>query len=591
MSDWRAASEAEAQPCHFGTWMTFEKDRKRRRRQIGAFASCWWSRRGSFGPVLHLATRRTTDESVIEAQGSCVRRLNHSIRERDLVTAMSKPYSRRYFLGVALASSVLPILPGAARAALPLPKRLVAETRVLEVNGRPTKVFGLIGPDGRPGIRLGAGEPFRVDLVNKAGTRTLVHWHGQLPPWAQDGFPWPQTPPIANGTIQAYDYAPIPGTYWMHSHHDMQEQSLMTAPLIVHDVAGLREDRQEIVLMLHDFTFRTPDEVLAGLTGASAAAAQAMAQRVEDDPGRKGASNAPRPRTGRMAVDVPDMAVPRMAMSAPGGMQMDLNDVHYDAFLANDRTLADPEIVRVERGGRMRFRIVNGASSSQFWVDLGELVGRVVATDGHPVHQLAGSRFPIAMAQRLDILLDLPRAGAFPILARLEGTGRQTGIFLATAGARIPRIADSAQTAPPLDNSLETRLAAVEPLPRRPADIVRTIALGGGMKPYAWSMNGEYWPQVTPLMLRKGQRVEIDLVNRSMMAHPIHLHGHAFQVIAIDGRPIQGAVRDTVLVTPMGRVRVAFDADNPGRWPFHCHNLYHMVTGMLTEFRYQGIAT
>jgi FtsP/CotA-like multicopper oxidase with cupredoxin domain len=280
-----------------------------------------------------------------------------------------------------------------------------------------------------------------------------------------------------------------------------------------------------------------------------------------------------------------------MDMSRPGGMHMDLNDVQYDAFLANDRTLADPEVVHVEHGGRIRLRVINGASSSQFWIDLGELVGRVVATDGQPVHPAAGSRFPIAMAQRLDIQINLPEAGAFPILARLEGDGRQTGIVLATRGARIERMADNAQPAPPVDNSLEARLTAVEPLPARQADVVRTIALAGGMKPYAWSMNGEYWPQVTPLMLDKGQRVEIDLVNRSMMAHPMHLHGHAFQVIAIDGRPIQGALRDTVLVMPMGRVRIAFDADNPGRWPFHCHNLYHQATGMMTEFRYQGIAT
>jgi FtsP/CotA-like multicopper oxidase with cupredoxin domain len=470
---------------------------------------------------------------------------------------MSKPYSRRDFLGAALAAGLLPILPGAARAASPGSKRLVARTRVLEVNGRPARVFGLIGPDGRPGIRLAAGERFRVGLANEAGTRTIVHWHGQLPPWTQDGFPWPETPPIANGAVQSYDYAPIPGTYWMHSHYGLQEQSLMTAPFVVHDLAELREDRQEVILMLHDFTFRTPEEVLAGLTGTS---------------------------------DAPAMAMPGMAMSGPGGMRMDLNDVHYDAFLANDRTLTDPEIVRVERGGRIRLRIINGASSSQFWVDLGEIAGRVVATDGHAVHPVAGSSFPIAMAQRLDILIDLPRAGAFPILARLEGEGRQTGIVLATVGARVRRMANGAQVAPAVDNSLEARLAAVEPLPPRPADIVRTIALGGGMKPYAWSMNGEYWPQVTPLMLTKGQRVEIDLVNRTMMAHPIHLHGHAFQVIAVDGRPIQGAVRDTVLVTPMRRVRIAFDADNPGRWAFHCHNLYHMVTGMLMELRYQGIA-
>ena len=506
-------------------------------------------------------------------------------------SAMSKLYSRRDFLRAALASGVLPILPRFVRAASPVPKRLIAGTRVLEVNGRPAKVFGLTGPDGRPGIRLAPGERFRVDLVNQSGTRTLVHWHGQLPPWTQDGFPWPQTPPIANGLVQTYDYSPIPGTYWMHSHHGLQEQRLMAAPLIVHDDAELREDRQEVVVMLHDFTFRAPDEVLATLTGTSVDAARAMAQRAEETAGRKGATHAPEPRTAGMAADAPGLGMPTMDMSRPGGMQMDLNDVHYDAFLANDRTLADPEIVQVERGGRIRLRIINGATSSQFWIDLGELVGRVVATDGHRVQPVEGSRLPVAMGQRLDILIDLPRAGTFPILVRLEGTGRQTGIVLATPGAQIPRIADSAQAAEPVDNSLEARLTAADPLPPRPADIVRTITLRGGMKPYAWSMNGEYWPQVSPLMLRKGQRVEIDLVNHSMMAHPIHLHGHAFQVIAIDGRSIRGAVRDTVLVTPMmGRVRIAFDADNPGRWAFHCHNLYHMVTGMMTEFRYEEIA-
>jgi FtsP/CotA-like multicopper oxidase with cupredoxin domain len=504
---------------------------------------------------------------------------------------VSKPFSRRRFLHTALAASVVPNLPDAARGAAPAPKRLVAGTRVLEVNGRPAKVFGLTGPDGRPGIRLAAGERFRVDLANESGARTLVHWHGQLPPWTQDGFPWPQTPPIANGAVQAYDYAPIPGTYWMHSHHDMQEQSLMTAPLIVHSAAELHEDRQEVVLMLHDFTFRTPQEVLAGLTGTSVAAAQAIAQKTEEAPPNKADASTSKPHIAGMAARAPGMAMPGMTMSGPSGMQMhlDLNDVEYDAFLANDRTLADPEIVRVERSGRIRLRVINGASSSQFWLDLGDLAGRVVATDGHTVHPVAGSRFPLAMAQRLDILIDLPGTGAFPILARLEGGSRQTGIVLATADAPVSRIAESAEAAPPVDLSLEARLMAVEPPPPRSADIVQTIVLGGGMKPYAWSMNGEYWPQVSPLMLTKGQRVEIDLLNRTMMAHPIHLHGHVFQVIAIDGRPIQGAVRDTVLVMPMGRVRIAFDSDNPGRWALHCHNLYHMVTGMMTEFRYQGI--
>ncbi len=501
---------------------------------------------------------------------------------------MSTILSRRDFVGAALATSVLPVLTAAA-ATSPNLKRLVAGTRVLEVNGRPAKVFGLTGPDGRSGLSLAPGERFQVELANEAGTSTIVHWHGQLPPWRQDGFPWPQTPSIANGAVQAYDYAPIPGTYWMHSHHEMQEQNLMTAPLIVQDAASLREDRQDVVLMLHDFTFRTPEEVLAGLTGAP----------NDKDHGQTAKSPMSMSDMAHMSgmADMPGMTnmpgmadMPGMAMQGSGDMQMDLNDIRYDAFLANDRTLADPEVVRVERGSRVRLRVINGASSSQFWIDLGGLTGHVVATDGHSVHPVAGSRFPIAMAQRLDIVINLPNAGAFPILARLEGSREQTGIVLATAGAPIPRIAENGHDTPPVDNSLEARLSSVAPLPPRAADMIRTINLGGDMKPYAWALNDEYWPKITPLMLRKGQRVEIDLINHTMMTHPMHLHGHAFQVVAIDGRPIQGAVRDTVLVPMMGRVRIAFDADNPGRWAFHCHNLYHMMTGMMTEFRYQGIA-
>jgi len=273
----------------------------------------------------------------------------------------------------------------------------------------------------------------------------------------------------------------------------------------------------------------------------------------------------------------------------PGGMHMDLNDIHYDAFLANDRTLADPEIVRVERRGRVRLRIINGASASQFWIDLGVLTGHVVAVDGHPVHPVTGQRFPMAMAQRLDILLDLPGEGAFPILARLEGSSQRTGMILATPNAPVIRLAGQGQGTPPVDNSLEARLTAVEPLAPRSADLVKTVTLAGSMRPYTWSMDGDIWPHVAPLMLTKGQRVEIDLVNQSMMAHPIHLHGHVFQVIALDGRPLQGAMRDTVLVPINGRVRIAFDAVNPGRWAFHCHNLYHMQAGMMMELRYRGI--
>jgi FtsP/CotA-like multicopper oxidase with cupredoxin domain len=345
----------------------------------------------------------------------------------------------------------------------------------------------------------------------------------------------------------------------------------MAAPLIVHSAEDMRADRQEVVLMLHDFSFRAPEELLAGLTKSSG---------TQSAMPNSGMGNGMTMGSGSMA-----------AMNMGSGMATDLNDIDYDAFLANDRTLGDPEVIRTERGGRVRLRLVNGASATQFWVDLGALNGTLVAVDGHPVRPVRGSRFPLAMAQRLDVLIDLPPGnGAYPILAQVEGKRARTGIVLAASGAAVSRLAAEAEAnAPPIDYSLERRLEAVTPLAPRAPDVKHRVNLAGAMAPYAWSLNGKYWPNVTPLMVATGQRVAIEMLNHTMMPHPMHLHGHAFQVVAINAVPLAGAVRDTVLVAPMSSVTIAFDADNPGRWAFHCHNLYHMMTGMMTEVRYTAM--
>lgn len=495
------------------------------------------------------------------------------------VTEKRALLTRRQILasGVAIAGT-MPMMRAAAAPERGTDKlRLVAGTRVLSVNGKPASVFNLIGPNGKPGITLAPGERFHVDLTNQAGTSTIIHWHGQLPPWRQDGFPWPQTPPIPAGDTHSYDYAPIAGTYWMHSHHGMQEQRLMSAPLIVHRAEDMRADRQEVVLMLHDFSFKTPEELLAGLTksngGPSATAKSGM-----------GSMNM---ASGMGAMNTGSSMA---AMNMGSGMKMDLNDIDYDAFLANDRTLTDPDVIRTEPGGRVLLRLINGACSTEFWIDLGELTGTVIAADGHPVQPVRGSRLPLAMAQRLDVMIDLPGNGSYPIFAQVEGKRARTGIILAGSGASVSRLTTEArEIAPPVDLSLEHRLVAITPLAPRTPDVTHRVILAGGMSPYAWSMNGQFWPEITPLMISSGQRVAIDMVNHSMMAHPMHLHGHTFQVTALNGAPLAGAVRDTVLVPPMGTVAIAFDADNPGRWAFHCHNLYHMMTGMMTEVRYPGI--
>jgi FtsP/CotA-like multicopper oxidase with cupredoxin domain len=483
---------------------------------------------------------------------------------------MSTLSRRRFLASSAILAATAMVPPLRAGFAATAPIVLRAESRVIEVNGKPATVFGLRQPDGTVGLRLNAGGRFTVRLENASGEPTLIHWHGLLPPYGQDGVPDLPQPLLRDGAAHDYDFPlETPGTHWMHA-HTLQEQRLMAAPLIVADPAEAGRDEQEVTVLLHDFSFRAPEELLAGLTKGAASGMTHSAM-----PGMN------MPMNG-MQMD----AMP--GMSHDGMPNMDLNDIEYDAYLANDRTLDDPEVNRVEAGGIVRLRLINGATASAFWIDLGALDGEAVAVDGNAIVPVRGRMFPLAMGQRLDLRLTLPKSqGAWPILALREGAAQRTGFVLATKAGEIPFIAPLGdQATPALDLAFESGLRALRPLAAQTADRRHDLMLAGDMATYRWTINGSGWERHTPLPVQQGQRVEAMLMNHSMMAHPMHLHGHHFQVVAIDGKPLAGAVRDTVWVPPMSRVTVAFDALNPGEWAFHCHHLYHMAGGMMTSVRY-----
>jgi FtsP/CotA-like multicopper oxidase with cupredoxin domain len=311
----------------------------------------------------------------------------------------------------------------------------------------------------------------------------------------------------------------------MHSHVPVQEMQLLAAPLIVRNATDLAADRQEVVMLLHDFSFTPAEDVLGEIIGG---AGRDMAAMDHGTPTAEGA--------------MADMD--HSAMGGMTGMAMDLNDYNFDAYLANDRILNDPDVIRAEAGGRVHLRIINAAAATVFWIHTGAVQGRLVAVDGHDVLPVAGTRFGIAMAQRLDIEIDLPAgSGTFPILALREGAREQTGIVLATAGAEVPRIAGLAETAAPaFDTGLaqELSLRAANPLAARSASKSHMMMLGGSMQPYRWTIDGKTWGDHAPVTATSGERVEIMIHNMSMMGHPMHLHGSAFQVVGIGNQRFEG---------------------------------------------------
>jgi FtsP/CotA-like multicopper oxidase with cupredoxin domain len=490
---------------------------------------------------------------------------------------MMPTLSRRRFL-----ASTATAIAGAAAGVRTLGHALAAEaettvlrveSRVIEVGGKAAKAFSLRQPDGTWGLLTEAGRRFRVRLENLSDEPTLIHWHGLLSPYGQDGVPDLPQPLLPAGQSYDYDFPlDTPGTHWMHA-HTLQEQQLLAAPLIVADPAEAGLDEQPVVVLFHDFSFKSPEELLAGLRGAQATTG------MQGHGAMHGTSTMP----GHTMPNMPQM--PGMM----GGMAMDINDIDYDAYLANDRALDDPEVFRVERGGRVRLRLINGATATAFWIDLGPLDGEAIAVDGNPIAPVAGRRFPLGMGQRIDIRIALPaEEGAWPILALREGAAERAGFVLATKGGTIGGIGSRGDApTPPLDVVLEARLRAVTPLTEKPVDRRETVVLGGDMAAYLWTLDGRTWGDHRPLKVRAGERIEVTLANQSMMGHPMHLHGHHFQVVAIDGERLAGAVRDTVWVPPMRSLTVAFDTANPGQWAFHCHHLYHMATGMMTTVSYE----
>lgn len=500
--------------------------------------------------------------------------------------------SRRAFLATGAAALAVSNIPLRAGAAAPL--ELKATSRTLDIDGRTATVFGLAGP-GSQGLVLDPGQRFRVDLTNDLDVGTIIHWHGQIPPNAQDGVPDMPMPLLAPGETRSYDFEARPGTHWMHSHVPVQEMQLLAAPLIVRSQEDLAADRQEVVMFLHDFSFKTPEEVLAEISGGHGGAGDGGhaghggAQPMQGMPmgGMGTMQGMDHGAMGHGAMGgTPTGNMPGMAgMMGMGGM--DLNDYDWDAYLANDRTLSDPEVVPVERGGRIRLRIINAAAATVFWIDTGAAAARLVAVDGHAVQPLPGSRFGLAMGQRLDLELDLPNeAGAWPILALREGARERTGLILATQGAQVRRLDSVAEAeAPAFDTDLaqEARLVARSPLPERPVDRGQMLMLGGSMQPYVWTINGAVWGQHRPVIARSAERVVLSFHNMSMMGHPMHLHGHVFQVVGMNGRRVAGALRDTVYVPPMSMVDVALDAGEAARWMLHCHHMPHLASGMMTE--------
>ncbi len=399
-----------------------------------------------------------------------------------------------------------------------------------------------------PEIRVREGESLRIRVENHLSDQpTTIHWHGLLLPAGMDGVPDVSNVPIAPRRIYVYEYPILQsGTYWYHSHYKLQEQVGLAGPLIIEARDEPLQVDYDAVIMLGDWLYEDPNRVFESL-------------RKEGIGGKK-----------------PDAKAKKEGV--------DLGDINYNAFLLNGRGTQDPWTVAARPGERIRLRIINGGASTYFRVMLDGHPLEITHADGLAVQPVVVDYLLMGMAEVYDAVVSLSASGTYTLHAvAQDGSGQAIGVLHTpdvepTPNHNLPRFEGR-----PLRYA---DLRAVAPTTLPPGEARRfELALGGDMSRYVWTIGGQAYPDADPLIVRRGERVQVEMVNQTRMWHPMHLHGHFFRVL--QGAGELAPLKHTVSVAPGETVRMEFTADNPGRWFFHCHNLYHLDAGMARVFEYE----
>jgi FtsP/CotA-like multicopper oxidase with cupredoxin domain len=500
------------------------------------------------------------------------------------------------------------------------------------VQGRKGHGIAVNGSVPGPLVRLKEGQNVRLKVTNNLAEDTSIHWHGLLLPFHMDGVPGISFPGIKPGQTFVYDF-PIrqSGTYWYHSHSGLQEQQGHYGPLII-DPAGdepVAYDR-EFILLLSEFTPHHPHFIMDRL--------------------RKGEGYFNYQQTS-WSDEYPLTAEDRRMWAEMRMPATDIADVTGSTYtyLANGRGPKEGLEYLFTPGERVRLRIINGAAQTFFNLRIPGLSMTVIAADGQNVKPVEVDEFQIGTAETYDVIIE-PRAEAYTIIAEsMDRSGMALATLASRPGARAPippprkpplldmgdmgmnhgdggghsmdgmKMRDTLLLPPDVkvgpgidmvsmapvdklgDPGLGLRdvdhrvlnyrmLSALEPNrdTRTPSRLLE-LHLTGNMERYMWSFDGEMYSAVSdvPIRFAWNERVRVKLINNTMMAHPIHLHGMFFELV--NGEDLAHQPRkNIVIVQPGASAQFDLTANEPGDWAFHCHLLYHMHGGMMQTVTVMG---
>lgn len=498
------------------------------------------------------------------------------------------------------------------------------------IDGKPGHAVAVNGTVPGPLIRLKEGQHVQLSVTNALNEDSSIHWHGLLVPFQFDGVPGVSFPGIKPGETFVYDFkVRQSGTYWYHSHSGMQEQEGVYGPIVIEPATPdpVTYDREHVVV-LSDYSFMHPHVMMRKLK-AQAGYFNDQKQTVAGLLAGKDQSLKDRLEWSKMRMDPTDI------LDVTGSAYTFLINGHGPGD--NWTGLFKPgERVRlrfVNAGGMTIFNVripglamsvvsadgqnVQPVTVEEFQIAPAETYDVIVQPTEDKAFTLVAEAADRSGLARATLA---PRLGmSAPVLAlraRPLGAMKDMGMDMGSMGGghdmsgmsmdmRDPvnapptvKLGPGVQTIAPMPKDrlgeppqglgdvghkvlVYTDLMSLDANPdTRPPGRTVEIHLTGNMERFMWAFDGEaFGPLKKPIAFQRDERVRVVLVNDSMMAHPIHLHGHFFEVV--NGHDGRNPRKHTVNVAPGGRVAFDLTADEPGDWAFHCHLLMHMHAGMF----------
>ncbi|CDN41297.1 MULTISPECIES: multicopper oxidase family protein [Paenibacillus] len=455
-----------------------------------------------------------------------------------------------------------------------------------------------------PQIRVKQGDTIKVNLKNQLPEPVTIHWHGVPVPNAMDGIPGVTQNAVQPGQSFTYEFkADVPGTYWYHSHQDSVNQldRGLYGAFIVEPKEGTDVDRDYTLVL--DEWMSSGEMSGMNMSGGNMSEMDHSKMNMGSSDGKDNKSSMN--MSGNLSgMDHSTMNMGNENKASTNTDNSSMNMGHdmsmYDLYTINGKSGSLVDQLPVKEGDKVRIRLINaGFLSHQIHLHGHEF--KVIATDGQPINNpgiLNDNVVSIAPGERYDIEFVASNPGQWLIedhgdKAAVKGMKATIAYEGAPAGSDK---ANEAEKLTAVDMSRYGQVGKANFKLDQKYNLEYTMNLNTEMKngEMVYTINRKTFPETEPINVKKGDTVKVRLVNNSKTDdHPMHLHGHFFQVLSKNGKPLEGSpiIKDTLNLKPGEEYVVAFEANNEGNWMFHCHDLHHASAGMVTELKYTDYKT